>query len=73
MIINLPNDFVSSWINSIFKRYYWISVYDFEKKISDEIDKKRNQFKDETSKTFNNQLLFKLIVIKTKKQIFKNN
>ena len=67
MIINLPNDFVSSWITSIFKRYYWISVYNFEKKISDEIDKKRNQFKDETSKTFNKQLLFKLIVIKTKK------
>ena len=73
-IKNKPNDSKSlgNWINSIFERYYWISVYDSEKNISDKIDKKKNQFKDDTIKTFKKPITIQIDINENKEANFPN-
>ena len=53
-----PNDSLSlgNWIHNIFERYYWISVNDPDKKLSDKIDKKREYFKEDTVNTFKKEI-----------------
>ena len=67
-----PNNSISlgNWIHNIFERYYWISINDPDKKLSDKLDKKKEYFKEDTINTFKKEINVQIDVNENKEANF---